>query len=277
MAFVLAAAVGLLAALGHRRDRRAPGGRPAGRGPGPAAALRGRRQPRTADADRPGAHPGPAAGPPVPRRRRAGPGRPRPPGRHHPAARRDRGRAAAVGPALRRPGRPAGRAPVDLVALAAAAVATETERAAERDVRVALVAPDEAVPVPGIESALRRVVAELLANALHTPRPAAGSRSPDRRPGPGRAGGGRHRGRVRPGRRRPAVRPVPPGGRGGRPPVRARARPAARGGHRPRRDDHRRRASGPGATFTVRLPSARPVPERRPAGRSGGDSVFLGR
>jgi signal transduction histidine kinase len=62
------------------------------------------------------------------------------------------------------------RAPVDLVPLAATAVATETERAAERDVRLVLVAPDEALPVPGIESALRRVIAELLANALaHTP------------------------------------------------------------------------------------------------------------
>jgi two-component system OmpR family sensor kinase len=62
------------------------------------------------------------------------------------------------------------REPVDLVALAAAAVTTETDRAAERDVRLELVAPAEPVAVPGIESALRRVVAELLTNALaHTP------------------------------------------------------------------------------------------------------------
>jgi two-component system OmpR family sensor kinase len=62
------------------------------------------------------------------------------------------------------------REPVDLVALAAAAVTTETDRAAERGVQLVLDVPAEPVPVPGIESALRRVFAELLANALaHTP------------------------------------------------------------------------------------------------------------
>jgi signal transduction histidine kinase len=67
---------------------------------------------------------------------------------------------------------PAGpaRAPVDLTALVAATVATEADRAAEQGVELVLDGPDEPLPVTGIESALRRVVAELLANALtHTP------------------------------------------------------------------------------------------------------------
>ena len=61
--------------------------------------------------------------------------------------------------------------PVDLVALAREAVAIEADRAGERRVTVAFAAPDGlALPVPGVESALRRVVGELLTNALtHTP------------------------------------------------------------------------------------------------------------
>lgn len=60
--------------------------------------------------------------------------------------------------------------PVDLTSLIGAAVAAETERAAERRVTLALAVPGDPLPVPGVESALRRVVGELLANALaHTP------------------------------------------------------------------------------------------------------------
>ncbi|MFG1804477.1 sensor histidine kinase [Micromonospora carbonacea] len=60
--------------------------------------------------------------------------------------------------------------PVDLTALVGTAVAAEADRAAERQVALTLDAPGEPLPVPGVESALRRVVGELLANALaHTP------------------------------------------------------------------------------------------------------------
>ncbi|MBM2619551.1 HAMP domain-containing histidine kinase [Actinoplanes sp. LDG1-06] len=60
--------------------------------------------------------------------------------------------------------------PVDLTALAEAAVALEAERAAERSVTVTLSTPGRPVEVTGITSALHRVVSELLANALtHTP------------------------------------------------------------------------------------------------------------
>ncbi|MFI5957603.1 sensor histidine kinase [Cryptosporangium sp. NPDC051539] len=62
------------------------------------------------------------------------------------------------------------RATIDLSGLAATAVAAEAERAAERAITVTLKTPGEPLPVPGIDSALRRVVGELLANALtHTP------------------------------------------------------------------------------------------------------------
>jgi signal transduction histidine kinase len=61
-------------------------------------------------------------------------------------------------------------APVDLAALAAEAVAGEADRAGERHITVNLATLDGPVPVPGVESALRRVVGQLLANALtHTP------------------------------------------------------------------------------------------------------------
>ncbi|WBB71382.1 HAMP domain-containing sensor histidine kinase [Micromonospora sp. WMMD1128] len=60
--------------------------------------------------------------------------------------------------------------PVDLTALIGTTVAAETERAAERQVTLTLDTPGDALRVPGVESALRRVVGELLANALaHTP------------------------------------------------------------------------------------------------------------
>ncbi|MDG4808042.1 HAMP domain-containing sensor histidine kinase [Micromonospora sp. WMMD1120] len=61
-------------------------------------------------------------------------------------------------------------APVDLTRLSAEAVDCEAERAAEQGVQVRLTAPDTPVLVCGVASALRRVVGELLANALtHTP------------------------------------------------------------------------------------------------------------
>ncbi|MGC5032785.1 sensor histidine kinase [Micromonospora sp. DT229] len=60
--------------------------------------------------------------------------------------------------------------PVDLTLLVATTVAAETERAAERQVALTLDTPGDPLPVPGVESALRRVAGELLANALaHTP------------------------------------------------------------------------------------------------------------
>nr|WP_036342103.1 HAMP domain-containing sensor histidine kinase [Micromonospora purpureochromogenes] len=60
--------------------------------------------------------------------------------------------------------------PVDLTALIGTTVAAEGDRAAERQVTLVLDVPNEPLPVPGVESALRRVVGELLANALaHTP------------------------------------------------------------------------------------------------------------
>ena len=60
--------------------------------------------------------------------------------------------------------------PVDLTALAEAAVAAEADRAGERRVTMTLHTPGVPLPVPGIESALRRVIGELLANALtHAP------------------------------------------------------------------------------------------------------------
>ncbi|MFI5931563.1 sensor histidine kinase [Actinoplanes sp. NPDC051494] len=60
--------------------------------------------------------------------------------------------------------------PVDLVPIATDAVAAETDRAAERRVSVRLDTPASPQPVAGVPSALRRVVSELLANALtHTP------------------------------------------------------------------------------------------------------------
>ncbi|WP_305789498.1 sensor histidine kinase [Symbioplanes lichenis] len=60
--------------------------------------------------------------------------------------------------------------PVDLSRLASEAVAGETDRAAEKNVHVHLSVPGAPVLVPGIASALHRVVSELLANALtHTP------------------------------------------------------------------------------------------------------------
>ncbi|MEU1752928.1 HAMP domain-containing sensor histidine kinase [Micromonospora matsumotoense] len=71
----------------------------------------------------------------------------------------------AAAPADRRP-----YPPVDLTALVGAAVAAEAERATDRQVTLAGDLPGDPLPVPGVESALRRVVGELLANALtHTP------------------------------------------------------------------------------------------------------------
>ncbi|MET0424521.1 MAG: HAMP domain-containing sensor histidine kinase [Actinoplanes sp.] len=62
------------------------------------------------------------------------------------------------------------REPVDLSALARDAVATEATRATERGVEVTLTTPGGPLLVPGVPSALRRMVSELLANALtHTP------------------------------------------------------------------------------------------------------------
>ncbi|GIM94937.1 sensor histidine kinase [Paractinoplanes toevensis] len=62
------------------------------------------------------------------------------------------------------------REPVDLTALATDAVAREAARATERQVTVNLSTPGGPLPVAGIVSALHRVLAELLSNALtHTP------------------------------------------------------------------------------------------------------------
>ncbi len=62
------------------------------------------------------------------------------------------------------------REPVDLTAVASAAVATEADRADEAGVKLHLNVPDHPPLVSGIASALTRVIAELLNNALaHTP------------------------------------------------------------------------------------------------------------
>jgi signal transduction histidine kinase len=61
--------------------------------------------------------------------------------------------------------------PVDLAALAVDAVETELDGAIERGQVLTLTVPEHPVLVPGIESALRRVLSELLANAFaHLPR-----------------------------------------------------------------------------------------------------------
>ncbi len=60
--------------------------------------------------------------------------------------------------------------PVDLADIAEAAVVGETERAAEREVVLTLDHPGHPLVVNGVETALRRAVDELLANAVrHTP------------------------------------------------------------------------------------------------------------
>ena len=62
------------------------------------------------------------------------------------------------------------REPVDLTALTREAVAIEAARAAERGVSLCLSGPPGPLRVPAIASALHRMIAELLANALtHTP------------------------------------------------------------------------------------------------------------
>jgi two-component system OmpR family sensor kinase len=63
-----------------------------------------------------------------------------------------------------------GAGDVDLVVVVDDAVAAEKQRAAERGILVELVRPATPLVVTGIDSALRRVAGELLANALtHTP------------------------------------------------------------------------------------------------------------
>lgn len=65
---------------------------------------------------------------------------------------------------------PEAAGPVDLAALAVDAVEAEVDAAAERGQVLTLTVPEQPVLVPGVESALRRVLSELLANALsHLP------------------------------------------------------------------------------------------------------------
>jgi two-component system OmpR family sensor kinase len=60
--------------------------------------------------------------------------------------------------------------PVDLADLAESAIAAETDRASERQLVLTVHRPGSPVLVTGIDSALRRAVGELLANAVnHTP------------------------------------------------------------------------------------------------------------
>ncbi|MFY1635032.1 sensor histidine kinase [Solwaraspora sp. WMMB335] len=61
--------------------------------------------------------------------------------------------------------------PVDLAALVETAVLAESDRSDECGVVIALSRPDEPLSVTGVESALRRVVSELLANALRHSQP----------------------------------------------------------------------------------------------------------
>lgn len=68
------------------------------------------------------------------------------------------------------PARPSERRPVDLVALARAVVAEESDRARARRLTVVVDGPSHPLFVDGIQSALRRAVGELLSNAIrHTP------------------------------------------------------------------------------------------------------------
>ncbi|MFY1693252.1 sensor histidine kinase [Plantactinospora sp. WMMB782] len=63
-----------------------------------------------------------------------------------------------------------GTGTVDMAALAEHAVVAETDRATEQGVTLTLSRPDVPLPVLGVASALRRVIGELLTNALtHTP------------------------------------------------------------------------------------------------------------
>ncbi|WP_326550824.1 sensor histidine kinase [Micromonospora sp. NBC_01813] len=62
-------------------------------------------------------------------------------------------------------------APVDLAAVVEGAVDAEADRADEYGVVIALTAADGPLPVTGVPSALRRVVSELLTNALRHSRP----------------------------------------------------------------------------------------------------------
>ncbi|MFL6125840.1 sensor histidine kinase [Actinophytocola sp.] len=65
---------------------------------------------------------------------------------------------------------PVGGRTVDLAALVESAVATETDRASERQIRLTVERPAGPLVVTGVETALRRVVDELLTNAVrHTP------------------------------------------------------------------------------------------------------------
>jgi two-component system OmpR family sensor kinase len=60
--------------------------------------------------------------------------------------------------------------PLDLVALAEAAVAAEADRASERQLTITVDRPGDPLLVQGVDSALRRAIGELLANAIaHTP------------------------------------------------------------------------------------------------------------
>ncbi|MGW7518624.1 sensor histidine kinase [Streptomyces sp. NPDC054796] len=68
------------------------------------------------------------------------------------------------------PARPSERRPVDLVALARAVVAEESDRARVRRLTVVVDGPPHPLFVDGIQSALRRAIGELLSNAIrHTP------------------------------------------------------------------------------------------------------------
>ena len=60
--------------------------------------------------------------------------------------------------------------PLNLVTLAEAAVAAEADRAAERQLTITVDRPGDPLFVQGVDSALRRAIGELLANAIgHTP------------------------------------------------------------------------------------------------------------
>ncbi|NEC38181.1 sensor histidine kinase, partial [Streptomyces rubrogriseus] len=68
------------------------------------------------------------------------------------------------------PARPSEHRPVDLAALARAAVAEEADRVREGGLTVVVDGPPRPLFVDGVESALRRAVGELLSNAVgHTP------------------------------------------------------------------------------------------------------------
>ena len=151
---------------------------------------------------------------------------------------------------------------VDVADVAAAAVAAESDRAAARGITLVLSRPGRPALVRGLPSALRRVIGELVTNALtHTP---AGGRIEVRVSTPAARGGARrlgHRLGLRSGGRRAPLRAAPPWRGPGRAAVRRRPGPGTGGGGGARR--HHRGGRPPGPRCRLRRPPAGNGPPAR--------------